>query len=86
MTTEHNKDMVTEMNFSGLILGFCSAALSYLGYGDAQAEKNLTLAKQNIDILEILSLKTKGNLNADEERLIQQVLKDLRMKFVEAAK
>ena len=74
------------VDFSGLILGFCSAALSYLGYEGQLSDKNLTLAKQNIDILSMLHVKTKGNLSSDEERLLSEVLSDLRMKFVEASK
>lgn len=74
------------VDFSGLILGFCSAALSYLGYDGNPSGKNLTLARQNIDIIEMLQLKSKGNLTPEEDRLIIEVLRDLRLKFVEAAR
>ncbi len=73
------------VDFSGLILGFCSATLSYLGYGDGSVGKNLILARQNIDIIEMLKVKTKGNLSDDEAKLIDEVLFDLRAKFVEMA-
>ena len=80
----------TEVDFSGLILGFSSAALYYLGaaplQGKEKPELNLPLAKQNIDILELLKNKTQGNLSDDESRLINQVLSDLRLKFVAAVK
>jgi len=49
-------------------------------------EKNLELARQNIDLLELMQEKTKGNRTADEEKLIQQLLFETRMKFVEAQK
>lgn len=76
------------VDFSGLILGFCSAALSYMGHsqGGPHVAENLVLAKQNIDIIEVLKAKTKGNLTEDEKRLLDQVLTDLRLKYAETAK
>jgi hypothetical protein len=44
------------------------------------------VAKQMIDIVGMLKEKTAGNLNASEERLMQDILFDLRMKYVEAVK
>ena len=43
---------------------------------------NLALARENIAIIEMLDEKTKGNLDAQEERLIKQVLYELRMTFM----
>lgn len=74
-----------KVEFSGLVLGFCSAALSYLGYGDENSPKNLPLAKQNIDILALLEEKTKGNLSEDEKRLLGDALVDLKTKYSELA-
>ncbi len=48
------------------------------------AEKNLPLARQTIDTLEMIQLKTRGNLDDDETKLIQSVLYELRMEFVRA--
>ena len=48
--------------------------------------RNMTLAKQNIDLLALLEEKTKGNLTGDEERLLHQVVFDLRLRFVEESK
>lgn len=77
-------------DFSALVLGLSSAALSYMGLGKLaglpETPKNMPLAKQNIDIIALLSDKTKGNLTPDETKLTQQVLSDLRMKFVEQNK
>ncbi|MBK8218479.1 MAG: DUF1844 domain-containing protein [Myxococcales bacterium] len=53
---------------------------------DGRIEKNLPLAKQNIDLLGLLEEKTKGNLTGDEERLLSQVLFDVRMRYVELTK
>ncbi|HEX7503853.1 MAG TPA: DUF1844 domain-containing protein, partial [Syntrophales bacterium] len=47
-----------------------------------KAERNLEAVKQTIDILAILEEKTKGNLIEDEERLLESLLYELRMRFV----
>jgi hypothetical protein len=79
----------TMVDFSGLILGFSSAALYYLGENSLEGRplgsKSLPLAKQNIDIILMLREKTKGNLSADEEKLMQQLIIDLQLKLVEAS-
>lgn len=76
----------SDVDFSGLILGFCSAALSYMGFGPEKVNRNLLLAKQNIEIIELLAKKTAGNLTPDEDKLTQEVLHDLRLKFVDASR
>lgn len=80
----------TTVDFSGLILGFSSAALYYMGEsaieGRQGGAKNIPLAKQNIDIILMLRDKTQGNLSQDEERLIQQLLADLQLKLIESAR
>jgi hypothetical protein len=47
---------------------------------------DLAMAKQNIDLLEMLDAKTKGNLTAEERQLLHGLLFDLRLKFVEASR
>jgi len=42
------------------------------------------MARHTIDTLEMLADKTRGNLDADEERLLQSVLYEVRMTFVRA--
>ena len=78
------------VDFNALILGLSSAALHYLGHpaleGSEKVEVNLELAKQNIDIIRLLHLKTKGNLTVEESDLLIQVLADLTDKFVLAQK
>jgi hypothetical protein len=77
------------VDFSGLVLGFSSAALYYMGEstvdGKSSSAVNLPLAKQNIDILLVLSEKTKNNLSAEESRLLSQVITDLQTKFIESS-
>ena len=48
-------------------------------------EKNLTLAQQNIDILLMLKSKTKGNLSEDEGKMLDSLLSQAQMKFVEVS-
>ncbi|MBM4387201.1 MAG: DUF1844 domain-containing protein, partial [Deltaproteobacteria bacterium] len=43
----------------------------------------LEVARQTIDIICMLQQKTKGNLSVEEENLVQSLLYDLRMKYVE---
>jgi hypothetical protein len=47
---------------------------------------NLSLAKQTIGLIEMLLKKTKGNLTEAEDRLVGNMLYDLRMKYIEASK
>jgi len=50
------------------------------------AEPNLPAAQQIIDILALLEEKTRGNLTAEERQLLEQVLYELRLRYVEASK
>ena len=47
---------------------------------------NLAMARHTIDMLCMLEEKTRGNLSGEEERLLHQVLFDLRMRFTRKAK
>jgi hypothetical protein len=81
--------MSETVDFSGLILGFSSAALYYMGEATIEGRspvKNLPLARQNIDIIRLLKDKTQGNLSDEESRLIQQLITDLQVKLVESSK
>jgi hypothetical protein len=49
----------------------------------ATSQANLPAAQQMIDILALLEEKTRGNLTAEERQLLEQVLFELRMRFVE---
>ncbi len=77
-------------DFTTLILSLHHSALMHLGdapHSDAGAPGlDLPLARQSIDMIAMLEEKTKGNLAGDEERLIHQVLVELRLRFVEMQK
>ncbi len=74
------------VSFSTFIVSLSSSVLMHLGEipdpTTGQYNKNLTLAKQTIDVLEMLKEKTKGNLDAEEEGLLANILFDLRVRYV----
>ena len=78
-----------EVNFSSFLLSLSSSTLLHLGeIADPQSgekKKDLALAKQSIDIIVLLKDKTKGNLTQEEEKLLDHLLYDLRMRFVKAS-
>ena len=78
------------INFSTFILSLNSSALVHLGIQSdpttGGTSENLPLAKQTIDILAMLDVKTKGNLDEDEKRLLTHVLYELRMLYVKQKK
>ncbi|HEY5123573.1 MAG TPA: DUF1844 domain-containing protein [Ignavibacteria bacterium] len=48
-----------------------------------KVERDMDATKMSIDMVEMLSTKTKNNLNDDENRFMTQVLSDLKLNFVE---
>ncbi|HAR95373.1 MAG TPA: DUF1844 domain-containing protein [Deltaproteobacteria bacterium] len=79
-----------ELGFSTFVLSLSTSALVHLAElpDPISNEKkiNLPLAKQTIAIIEMLQEKTKGNLTEGESQLIEDLLYDLRLKYIEAAK
>ncbi len=75
-----------EIDFAAFVLSLATSAQINLGsmpHPDThQSSQNLPAAKQMIDILSILKEKTKGNLGKEEEKLLDQVLFNLRMHYV----
>jgi len=77
-----------EINFFSFIFSLSTSALIQLGEIEdpftQKESKNLSLAKQTIDLIGMLREKTRGNLISDEEKFIDEVLFDLRMRYVKA--
>jgi hypothetical protein len=75
-----------EINFATFVVSLNASALLHLGAiedpNTGQTNKNLVMAKQTIDILNLLEEKTKGNLATDEKNLIENILYDLRIIYV----
>ncbi len=84
------QDQQNELLFMQLVMMFQGMALQNLGKVmnpvTNQIERNLEQAKNMIDILGMLDEKTKGNLNDNERRLMEHVLFELRMNYVDELK
>jgi hypothetical protein len=76
-------------NFAALISMLTTQALFALGLlqvkRQEKREPDLELAKYNIDMLETLEEKTKGNLSKEEETVLANTLNELRMGYVKVA-
>jgi hypothetical protein len=79
-----------QITFTLFILSLAASAEIHLGGmpppgSDKPLPPNLKEASHLIEVLAMLKDKTSGNLDEDEERLVDSVLYDLRMRFVEAS-
>src|SRR2546425_6118832 len=78
------------LTFTAFVLSLASTAAIHFGdlpdpATGQQFEPNLEGAAQMIEILALLDQKTRGNLTAEERQILEQVLYELRLRFVEAA-
>ena len=84
------EESLPSIDFATFVLSLSHSALMHLGEAPnpetGKVEKNPGLARQTIDLISMLEEKTKGNLTGDEERLLGQILYDLRMRYVEHSK
>jgi hypothetical protein len=75
-----------KINFATFIFSLNHSVLVHLGVMDdpstGKKAKHLPLAKQTIDILGMLEEKTQGNLTEDEEKMLKNILYDLRMIYI----
>jgi len=75
-----------QVTFSTFILSLASTALVQLGEvpnpESGRIEQNLALGKHTIDVLDMLRSKTRSCLDNEEQRLIDGILYELRMKYV----
>lgn len=76
--------------FTNLVMMLGSSAMQQLGKlvnpMTNKTEVNLDGAQITIDMVEMLKVKTKGNLDADEDKLITDLLSSLQMNYVETAR
>jgi hypothetical protein len=83
LTNENN----LQPNFCTLILSFAASAAMGLGLepnpDTGKLQKNLELARFNIDLITLLREKTKGNLSSSEHDLVERLITDLQFKFVQ---
>jgi hypothetical protein len=87
---EEEKLPLPEVNFNSLIFSLSSSAFFNLGEiadpQTGQKQKDLPMAKHSIDIIAMLQEKTKGNLNDEEAKFIDNILAELRIRYVKAVK
>ncbi len=85
MTPEEKNEVL----FGSLVMMFHAAGMQQMGKVKNPAtdtlERNLEAAQMSIDILDMLQAKTKGNLTAEEEKFLQNMLKELKLNFVDEA-
>jgi len=78
------------IDFSTFIMSVASAAMMGLGlaprHDTGKQSVDLDLARQNIDLLELIQKKTVNNLTEDENKLLERVLFEIRSKYLEVNK
>src|SRR5262245_2370659 len=84
-------DEPNTLTFAGFLLSLEHTAAVHFGdvpdpVTGQPAEASLSAAQQMIDILALLEQKTRGNLTTEERQLIDQLLYELRMRYMEARK
>lgn len=81
-----NQNSEPSINFETFVLSLGTATFVALGEIEnpvtRKREESLDAAKHNIDILELLQEKTRGNLTERESKLLQDILYESRIKFV----
>lgn len=86
-TEGNSKRNLEEVNFVTFLLSLYSSAMAAFGQisdpATGKVEEHVEAGKQMIDILSILMEKTKGNLNAEESQLLDNMLYELRMIYLE---
>ena len=86
---EQPRGPLPEGNLAALISMLATQALFALGLlqikGQEERKPDLELAKYNIDMLQVLEDKTKGNLTKEEEAVLANTLNELRMGYVKVA-
>lgn len=79
-----------ELNFSTFVLSLSSSAFYHLGDipdpTTGEKQENLPAVKQTIDILIMLKEKTLNNLDAEEAKLMEQLVYELQVKYVAKTK
>jgi hypothetical protein len=89
MTETHQTQDMHKALFMELVIMLSSSAMQQLGKIinplTGKTELNLAAAQATIDMMEMIEVKTRGNLDRDEQRLLSNTLTSLRMNYVETA-
>jgi len=85
-----SREAAPEITFGTFVVGLSTQALVHLGElpdpHTNQPAADLSAAQQLIDIIAMLENKTRGNLDHDEQTMLEAILFELRMKYVERAR
>ena len=97
MAESQNPDMESDtgaesgISFAAFVLSLAHTTAVHLGdvpdpVSGQRTDANLPAAQQMIEILALLEEKTRGNLTAEERQILEQLLFELRLRFVEISK
>jgi len=77
------------VSFSSFVVSLAASAMQHLGQtaepDSGKREVNLPLARQTIDLIQVLKVKTEGNLDQEEQQLMNTLLDDLNAKYQAAS-
>jgi hypothetical protein len=81
----------TAITFPAFVVSLAHTAAVHFGdvedpVSGERGEPNLPAAQQMIDVLSLLEVKTRGNLTVEERQLLEQILYELRMRYVALGK
>lgn len=85
-------ETVPPIDFTTFVLSLSASVLMHMGVDPETgvtkpaSRTELAMAKQTIDLLALLETKTHGNLTGEEERLLHQLVADLRLRFVDVVR
>ena len=84
------QDQEFDVQFMHLVMSLHAAAMQQMGKLmspiTGKIERDLTLAKQSIDLLDMIKRKTAGNLSAQEQMLLDRLLYELQMNYVDESR
>ncbi len=87
--SQDGQEFLPPLDFSSIVSLFYFPALVQLGLVEdpttGKREENLGLAKRNIDLLDLLKDRTKGNLEAEEQKFLDGVLDQLKLAYLKKA-
>ncbi|MEN8188588.1 MAG: DUF1844 domain-containing protein [Thermodesulfobacteriota bacterium] len=87
---KHGRCVMPDVTFEAFIMSLNTSVLFHLGEipdpVTGARKVDLDLARHGIDSLAVLEEKTKGNLTSDEDQMLKNILYDVKMRFVAAAK
>ena len=82
--------LLPEVDFPSFIMSLCTSVFIHLGEipdpTTNETKQNLPLAKQTIDLISMLKEKTEGNRTSDEDKLLDEMLYTMRMKYLSTSK